>query len=120
MPHTAELQPEAFVEVSPELARELGIDHLGWTTLTTLRGEIEVKAMVTERTRPFTIGGRTVHQIGMPYVFGWMGYAKGDIANVLLAITGDPNVSIHTTKAITCNIRPGRRTIAHRREQAHA
>ena len=120
MPHTAELQPEAFVEVSPELAKELDIEHLGWTTLTTLRGEIEVKAMVTERTRPFTIAGKTVHQIGMPYVFGWMGYAKGDIANVLLAITGDPNVSIHSTKAITCNIRPGRRAIAKRREPVDA
>ena len=120
MPHTAELQPEAFVEVSPELATQLGIEHLGWTTLSTLRGEIEVKALVTERSRPFTIGGKTVHQIGMPYVFGWMGYAKGDIANVLLAITGDPNCSIHTTKAITCNIRPGRRVIAKRREPAHA
>ena len=120
MPHTAELQPEAFVEVSPELAKELGIEHLGWTTLTTLRGEIEVKAMVTERSRPFTIAGKTVHQIGMPWVFGWMGYAKGDIANVLLAITGDPNVSIHTTKAITCNIRPGRRVVPRRREPVDA
>ncbi len=120
MPHTAELQPEAFVEVSPELAAQVGIEHLGWTTLSTLRGEIEVKALVTERTRPFTIGGKTVHQIGMPYVFGWEGYAKGDIANVLLAITGDPNVSIHTTKAITCSIRPGRRMIANRRERVDA
>ena len=120
MPHTAELQPEAFVEVSPELAAQVGIEHLGWTTLSTLRGEIEVKALVTERTRPFTIRGKTVHQIGMPYVFGWEGYAKGDIANVLLAITGDPNVSIHTTKAITCSIRPGRRMIANRRERVDA
>ena len=118
MPHTAELQPEAFVEISPELARELGIVHLGWTTLWTLRGEIEVKAMVTERVRPFKIEGRTVHQLGMPWVFGREGYARGDIANALLAITGDPNVSIHTTKAITCNIRPGRRTTA--RTNAHA
>ena len=116
MPHTAELQPEGFVEISPELAAELGIAHLGWTTLSTLRGEIEVKAMVTARVRPFTIAGQTVHQIGMPWVFGWEGYANGDIANVLLAITGDPNVSIHTTKAITCNIRPGRRRVG---EAAH-
>ena len=120
MPHTAELQPEGFVEVSPELAAELGIAHLGWTTLSTLRGEIEVKAMVTRRVRPFTIGGRTVHQIGMPWVFGWEGYAKGDIANLLLAITGDPNVSIHNTKAITCNIRPGRRQVGAARERTHA
>ena len=108
MPHTAELQPEAFVEISPELARELGIAHLGWTVLSSLRGEIEVRAMVTERAQPLTIDGRTVHQIAMPWVFGWEGYARGDIANVLLAITGDPNTSIHTTKAVTCNIRPGR------------
>jgi formate dehydrogenase major subunit len=108
MPHTAELQPEAFVEIAPELATQLGIAHLGWTTLTTLRGAIEVKALVTERVRPFIIGGRVVHQIGMPWVFGPEGYARGAIANALLAITGDPNVSIHSTKAITCDIRAGR------------
>jgi formate dehydrogenase major subunit len=49
-----------------------------------------------------------VHQIGMPWVFGWEGYAHGDIANVLLAITGDANTSIHSTKAITVALRRGR------------
>jgi formate dehydrogenase major subunit len=108
MPHTAELQPEAFVEISPELAKELGIRNLDWTVLSTARGEIEVKALVTERVRPFVIGGRQVHQVGMPWVYGWDGYAHGDIANVLLAIHGDPNTSIHSTKALTCNVRRGR------------
>ncbi len=107
-PHTAELQPEAFVEVSPELASELGIANLDWTVLTTLRGEIEVRAMVTERMRPLVIDGRQVHQVGMPWVFGWEGYARGDIANVLLAITGDANTSIHSTKAVTVNLHKGR------------
>jgi formate dehydrogenase major subunit len=107
-PHTAELQPEAFIEISPELGRALGIHHLGWAVLSTLRGEIEARAMVTERMRPFMIGDRVVHQVGMPWVFGWEGYARGDIANVLLAITGDANTSIHTTKAVTCALRPGR------------
>lgn len=107
-PHAAELQPEAFVEISPELATELGIAHLGWTVISTLRGEVEVRAMVTERLRPFTIGDKLVHQIGMPWHFGWEGYARGAIANVLLTITGDANTSIHSTKAITCALRPGR------------
>ncbi len=107
-PHTAELQPEAFVEIPPELAVELGIRHRDWTVLSTLRGEIEVRAMVTERVRPFTIGGKRVYQIGMPWVFGWEGYARGAIANVLLGIYGDANTSIHTTKALTCNLRAGR------------
>jgi len=108
MPHTAELQPEAFVEIPPELAQEKGIAHLDWVVLSTLRGEVEVKAMITNRLRPFTIDGRTIYQIGMPWVFGWEGYARGDIANVLLAIFGDPNTSIHSTKALTCNLRKGR------------
>ena len=107
-PHTAELQPEMFVELPPELAQELGINHLGWTVLSTLRGEIEAKAMVTERLRPFTIEGRRVYQIGVPWVFGWEGYARGDIANALLAISGDANTSIHSTKALTCGLRAGR------------
>ena len=108
MPHTAELQPEAFVEISPELADEIGAKNLDWTVLSTLRGDIEVKALVTERMRPFVINGKTVHQIGMPWVFGWKGYANGAVANALLAITGDANTSIHTTKAVTCAIRAGR------------
>ncbi len=109
-PHTAELQPEAFIEIAPELADELGIAHLGWAVLSTLRGEIEARAMVTERMRPFTVNGQRVHQVGMPWVYGWEGYARGDIANVLLAITGDANTSIHSTKAVTCALRAGRLT----------
>lgn len=108
MPHTAELQPEAFVEISPELARDLGIANLDWVVLSTARGEIEAKSLVTERVRPFIVDGKVIHQVGMPWVFGWEGYAQGDPANVLLAIYGDPNTSIHTTKALTCDLRKGR------------
>ncbi len=108
MPHTAELQPEAFVEISPELAEKIGIQNLDWTVISTLRGEIEVKALVTERMRPFRIGKKTIHQIGMPWVFGWKGYANGAAANTILAITGDANTSINVTKSLTVNIRAGR------------
>ena len=108
MPHTAELQPEAFVEIPPELAAEKGIAHLDWVVLSTARGEVEAKAMITDRLRPFVINGKQVYQIGMPWVYGWEGYARGDIANVLLANHGDPNTSIHTTKALTCDLRKGR------------
>jgi formate dehydrogenase major subunit len=39
--------------------------------LSTPRGAVEVKALVTERLRPVTIDGKRVHQVGMPWVFGW-------------------------------------------------
>jgi formate dehydrogenase major subunit len=105
---TAELQPEGFAEIPPELAKELGIDNLDWVVISTARGEIETKALVTERMRPFEIDGKRIYQIGMPWHFGWQGYATGDIANVLSSIVGDPNTTIHEGKAFTCNLRKGR------------
>lgn len=106
--HTAELQPEGFAEIPEELANRLHIRNLDWVTLSTARGEIETKALVTRRIQPAWIDGREVFQIGMPWHFGWRGYATGDIANVLTAVVGDPNTSMHEGKALTCNLRRGR------------
>ncbi|HET6466771.1 MAG TPA: molybdopterin-dependent oxidoreductase [Geminicoccaceae bacterium] len=108
VPHTAELQPEGFAEIPPELASELGIRNLDWVVLSTARGEVETRALVTERLRPLRIDGRRVYQVGMPWHYGWVGYATGDIANVLTSVVGDPNTSIHEGKALTCNLRRGR------------
>ena len=105
---TAELQPEGFAEVPPELASQLGIQTLDWVVISTARGEVETKALVTERLRPLKIDGRRIFQIGMPWHFGWQGYATGDIANTLSAVVGDPNTTIHEGKAFTCNLRKGR------------
>ena len=106
------------MEISVELAQELAIANLDWTVLSTARGEIEVRALVTQRLRPLLIDGKLLHEVGMPWVFGWEGYARGAIANVLLAIHGDPNTSIHTTKALTCAVRKGRLAPAESAAQA--
>ncbi len=107
LPWLAELQPEGFAEISPELAAEKGIQNGDWVTVSTARGEIEARALVTPRLKPLQVYGRTVHQVGMPWHFGWAGYAKGDVVNDLSAIVGDPNVTIHEGKVFTCNIRKG-------------
>ena len=52
-----ELQPEMFVELSPELAAERGIVHGGWLTVQSARGRIEARAMVTRRLRPLVDRG---------------------------------------------------------------
>ena len=103
------MQPEAIAEISPELAGPLGIHNLGWATVSTLRGEVEVKVLVTERVRPFRLDDQTVHEVGLVWHFGWEGFARGDIANILSAVVGDPNTSIHEAKAFTCDLRRGRR-----------
>lgn len=109
VPSLAELQPESFAEISPELAAEHGVENLAWIVIGTARGEVETRALVTERIRPLEIDGRRIHLIGMPWHFGWQGYATGDIANVLSSVVGDPNSSIHEGKAFTCYMRKGRK-----------
>jgi formate dehydrogenase major subunit len=109
LPYLSELQPEFFCEVSPALASERALTHLGWATIITPRGVIEARVLVTERMRPIRVGGRTLHQIGLPYHWGANGISTGDSANELLPITLDPNVHIQPTKAASCDIQPGRR-----------
>jgi len=107
--HLAELQPELFTEISPELAALCGVQHGEWVTIYTPRGLISAKALLTGRMAPLTVKGKTVHQVGLPYHFGWKGIATGDVVNDLLAISEGPNVRIMETKALVCNLIPGRR-----------
>jgi formate dehydrogenase major subunit len=113
LPYLNELQPEFFCEVSPELAKERGLTHLGWATLVTSRTAIEARVMVTERVRPLRLGDRVVHQIGLPYHWGPNGLSKGDAANELLSVALDPNVHIQESKVATCDVRAGRRPHGH-------
>ncbi len=111
LPYLSELQPEMFCEISPQLAQERGLDNGGWATIISARSAIEARVLVTERMTPLTIGGRTVHQIGLPYHWGVGGEAvvEGDGANDLLGVVLDPNVQIQESKVGSCDIQPGRR-----------
>ena len=111
LPYLSELQPEMFCEVSPELAAERGLVNNGWATIISPRAAIEARVLVTDRMKPLIIGGRTVHQIGMPYHWGvgTRAVVSGDAANDLLGVTLDPNVQIQESKAGSCDIRAGRR-----------
>lgn len=109
VPWLSELQPELFAEINEELAAEKGVKNGDWITIWTRRGEIEAKALVTARMQPLLIKGRVVHQIGLPFHWGYQGVVKGDVANDLLLLVADRNVSMHEAKSFTCNMRPGRR-----------
>jgi formate dehydrogenase major subunit len=109
LPFLSELQPEMFVEVSPELAAERGLAHLGWATLVTSRSAIEARVLVTERLRPLRVQDRVVHQVWVPYHWGYTGLVTGDAANDLFGVALDPNVLIQESKVATCDVRPGRR-----------
>jgi formate dehydrogenase major subunit len=103
-PWLTELMPELFIEISPELASEKGIRNTDWVRVSTPRAQIRAKALVTRRVRPFRLGDKVVHQVGMPWHWGWEGVVKGDVVNSLTSMVGDPNVSIHEGKAFVCNV----------------
>ena len=109
LPYLAELQPELFCELSPELATEAGIEHGGWVTVSSPRGSIEARALVTSRMKPLVVEGRTVHQVGLPFHWGPRGLARGDVVNDLVAMSQEPNVRIMEAKALVCSVAPGRR-----------
>ena len=111
LPYLSELQPEFFCEVSPEHARLCGLEHLGWATIVTARTAIEARVLVTERVVPLTVGGKTIHQVGLPYHWGVGGNAvvQGDSANDLFGVVLDANVRIQESKVASCDIVPGRR-----------
>ena len=104
LPWLSELMPEVFVEISPELAAEKGIANLDWVRVTSPRSQIRAKALVTRRMRPLQVGGKTIHQVGMPWHWGYEGLVTGDVVNELTPLVGDPNVTIHQGKAFVCNI----------------
>jgi formate dehydrogenase major subunit len=113
LPWLAELQPEMFAEIDPVLAAIAGIEDGGWMVVETPRAEIEARAKVTNRVRPLMVGGKQLHQVCLPW--HWGSYASneqgvtGDAVNDLIAMSGDPNVSIHESKAFRCQVRAGRR-----------
>jgi formate dehydrogenase major subunit len=70
---------------------------------------IEARVLVTERMVPLTVNGRTLHQVGLPYHWGYAGASVGDSPNDLAHLALDSNVHIQEVKALACDIRAGRR-----------
>ena len=91
--YNVQLQPEFFIEIPEELAREKGVESGERVRVTSARGSIEGKAMVTRRIRPLTVAGQTVYQIGFPIHWGFLGRGvqRGSLANLVTPTILDPN-----------------------------
>ena len=105
LPWLIEAEPQVFCEMSHELAALRGIGNGTKVLVETSRGKLEAVAIVTIRLKPFVIAGQTVHQIGLPWHFGWL-HPKdgGDSANLLTPTIGDPNTMIPESKAFMANV----------------
>jgi formate dehydrogenase major subunit len=105
MPWVVEAMPEPFVEMSEELAAEKGIKNGEKVIVESARGQVKMAAVVTKRFKPFQLNGRKVHQVGIPWHWGFIGLSTGDSANVLTPHVGDANTMIPEYKAFLVNVR---------------
>jgi len=118
-PWLAEMQPGMFVEMGEELAKDKGIKSGDKCIVSSARGEVECSAIVTPRFKPFNIDGNTIHEVGIPWHFGWITtkdraynpgdkkaevFTHGDAANLLVPTIGDANTMIPESKAFMVNV----------------
>ena len=118
-PWLVEMQPSLFIEISPELAAERGIKNGDQVFIKSARGQATAIAMVTARLKPFLIDRKVVHQVALPWHFGWVTsslraysakdkkpelFTSGNAANRLTPNIGDGNTMIPESKAFMVNI----------------
>jgi len=118
-PWLAEMQPEMWCEMSKELAKERGIANGDKVIVSSPRGKVECVAIVTPRFKPFNIDGNIIHEVGIPWHFGWITtkersynpgdkkaevFTRGDAANLLVPTIGDANTTIPESKAFMVNV----------------
>lgn len=111
LPWLAELMPEMFVEISPELAKAKKITNGEWVKVVSARGELKARACVTERMKAVTLNGKKCEIVAMPWHYGFCGYVSGGpeksnyAANLLSANIGDANTMIPEYKVFLCDVR---------------
>ena len=98
-------QPQPFVEIGEALAKEKGIKNGDMVRVWSNRGQVKAVASVTKRIRPLTVDGKTVHHVGIPIHFGFVGITKnGFLANELTPFVADANSQTPEFKAFLVNI----------------
>jgi formate dehydrogenase major subunit len=99
------IQPEQFVEIGDALAKEIGVVHGDRVRVTSGRGYIIAKAVVTKRIKQLTIDGKPMHHVGLPINFGFKGLTKpGYLVNTLTPVVGDGNSQTPESKSFLVKV----------------
>lgn len=102
---SAIIQPQQFVEIGEQLAKEKGIANGDMVKVSSKRGFIKAVAVVTKRIPQLQCDGKTVHTVGLPNHWGFVGVAKpGYLVNTLTPFVGDANTQTPEYKSFTVNI----------------
>ena len=102
----AVMQPELFVEVGERLAKAKGVKNGDWVEISSQRGAIKAKAVVTKRLRPIKVDGKDCDVVGLPIHYGFVGLTKkGYPTNVITPSVGDASVNTPEYKAFLVDVK---------------
>jgi formate dehydrogenase major subunit len=104
IPWLNELVPEPTVEMPDVLAQKLNVKTGDWVKVSSARGELRVKAVVTPRMKPLNVDGREVTIVWMPYNWGYRGLSTGPSVNHITIDAVDPGAGTQETKACLVNV----------------
>ena len=97
--------PETFVELDEILAAKKGIANGDWVKVSSKRGSLLTKALVTKRLQPLKVHGQMVHTVGLPRHGGHNALTRRSYScNVLTTEVGDANTQVPEFKAFLVDI----------------
>jgi len=100
------VQPEQFVEIGEDLAKEKGLKSGDLAEIRSARGAIRTKVVVTKRLPTLTCDGKKTHTVGIPIHWGFKGLAKpGYLTNILTPYVGDANSQTPEYKSFLVDIK---------------
>ena len=104
IPWLNELVPEPMLEIPESLAQKLSLKTGDRLKVSSARGELTVKAVVTPRMKTLQVDGREVTLVWMPYNWGYQGLSTGPSVNHLTIDAADPGAGTQETKACLVNV----------------
>lgn len=104
IPWLNELVPEPMLEMPESLAQKLGVKTGNWVKVSSARGELTVKAVVTPRMKTLQVAGREITVVWMPYNWGYRGLSTGPSVNHLTIDAVDPGAGTQESKACLVNV----------------
>ena len=96
--------PEPVLELPVGLGQKLSVKSGDWVKVSSARGELTVKALVTPRMKPVQSNGKEVTIVWMPYNWGFQGLSPGASVNFLTIDAADPGAGTQETKACLVNV----------------
>jgi len=99
------VSPEPFAEISRNLGQKIGVKEGDMVEVSSARGKITVRALVTDRIQSYKVNGKDTETIGIPYHWGFASLSPGASANEITISALDPGAGIPEYKVCLVNIR---------------